>query len=196
MSRPSSARDVALVAVYAGVIAALGIVPAISLPGFPVPITLQSLGVVLAGAVLGSRRGFASVVLFLALVALGLPLLAGGRGGLAVFATASVGFLLAWPFAAAVVGWLTERRGAPYQVRWGIPINIAGGIVLMYVGGWAGMVAVGGLTLPAAVAATAIFVPGDLLKMIAAAFIARAVHTAQPQLLPARSLGPVLDPAG
>lgn len=195
MSRPSSARDIALISVYAGVIAALGVVPAVALPRFPVPITLQSLGVVLAGAILGARRGLASVVLFLALVAIGLPLLAGGRGGLGVFATASAGFLVAWPFCAAVVGWLTERRGAPYRVRWGIPVNIAGGMVLMYVGGWAGMVAVAGLALPAAIAATAIFIPGDLLKMIAAAFIARAVHTAQPQLLPARSIQPALDPA-
>lgn len=65
----------------------------------------------------------------------------------------------------------------------------------MYVGGWAGTIAVAGLTLPAAIAATAIFIPGDLLKMIAAAYIARAVHTAQPQLLPARSIQPTLDPA-
>jgi len=187
MSRRS--HDLALVAVFAGVIAALGLVPAVSVPGFPVPITLQSMGVVLAGAVLGARRGAASVLLFLALVAVGLPLLAGGRGGLGVFATASVGFLLVWPFVAALVGWLTERRGAPYQVRWGIPINLVGGMGLMYIGGWLGMVTVGGLSLPAAITATAIFLPGDAIKMVVAAFVAAAVHRALPDLLP------VSDPA-
>ena len=111
-SRPSSlARDAALIAVFAGFVAALGVVPAFHPPGFSVPITAQSLGVMLAGAILGGRRGFAALVLFLALVAIGLPLLAGGRGGLGVFASPSVGFLLAWPVAAFVVGWLIERGG-------------------------------------------------------------------------------------
>ncbi|MFZ5848187.1 MAG: biotin transporter BioY, partial [Actinomycetota bacterium] len=68
----------ALVAVFAGFIAALGIVPAFTPPGFSVPITAQSLGVILAGAILGGRKGFAAVALLLVLVALGLPLLAGG----------------------------------------------------------------------------------------------------------------------
>ena len=87
-SRPSSpARDAALIAVFAGFVAALGVVPAFQPPGFSVPITAQSLGVMLAGAILGGRRGFAALALFLALVAIGLPLLAGGRGGLGVFAT-------------------------------------------------------------------------------------------------------------
>ena len=51
--------------------------------GNPVPITLQTMGVMLAGSVLGARRGALAVLTFLALVAAGLPLLAGGRGGLA-----------------------------------------------------------------------------------------------------------------
>jgi biotin transport system substrate-specific component len=185
-------HDLALVAVFAGVIAALGLVPAVAVPGFPVPITLQSMGVVLAGAVLGARRGFASVVLFLALVAVGLPLLAGGRGGLGVFATASAGFLLVWPFVALLVGRLTELRGAPYQLRWGIPINLVGGMGLMYIGGWLGMVTIGGLALPAAITATAIFIPGDAVKMVVAALVAAAVHRALPDLLPARD--PAHDP--
>ena len=109
-SRPSSpARDAALIAVFAGFVAALGVVPAFQPPGFSVPITAQSLGVMLAGAILGARRGFAALALFLVLVAVGLPLLAGGRGGLGVFFTPSVGFLLAWPLTAYVIGWLTER---------------------------------------------------------------------------------------
>src|SRR4051794_41975632 len=66
----------------------------------------------LAGAVLGARRGFLAVLLLLVLVAVGLPLLAGGRGGLGVFATPSVGFLLGWPVAALVIGWPSERGGA------------------------------------------------------------------------------------
>ncbi len=179
------ARDLALVAVFAGVIAALGLVPAVFVPGFPAPITLQSMGVVLAGAVLGARRGFLSVVLFLALVAIGLPLLSGGRGGFAVFTTPYAGFLWAFPFAALVVGWLTERRGAPYQVRWGIPFNLVGSLVL-YLGGWLSLMTLGGNAPVAALALLVIYIPGDLVKMVVAALVARGVHAALPDLLPSR----------
>ena len=82
----STSRDLALIATFTGVVAALGLVPLFTPPGFPVPITAQSLGVMLAGAILGARRGFCSLLLFLVLVAVGLPLLAGRRGGLGVFA--------------------------------------------------------------------------------------------------------------
>ena len=153
----------AQVAIFAGVIAALGLVPALQLPAMPVPVTLQSLGVMLAGSILGARKGAASVVLFLALVAIGLPLLAGGRGGLGVFATPSVGFLIGWPIAAFVIGWLTERRGLPYSIGWGVAFNVLGGIVVMYVFGLGGMLLVGGLSLGAATVALLPFIPGDLV---------------------------------
>lgn len=182
----SPARNMALVAVFAGFIAALGIVPAFTPPGFSVPITAQSLGVMLAGAILGGRKGFAAVALLLVLVALGLPLLAGGRGGLGQFVTPSAGFLFTWPVAAFVTGWLTERGGTPYRLSWGVVANFLGGIVVLYAGGIAGMAAIGGLSVPTAAVATWIYVPGDLVKVVLAALIARGVHTAYPGLIAAR----------
>ena len=186
-SRPSSpARDAALIAVFAGFVAALGVVPAFQPPGFSVPITAQSLGVMLAGAILGARRGFAALALFLVLVAVGLPLLAGGRGGLGVFFTPSVGFLLAWPLTAYVIGWLTERGGSTYRLPWGIVANIVGGIVVLYAAGIAGIAAVAGISVWAATVSTWIFIPGDLVKAVLAAVIARGVHAAYPGLISAR----------
>ena len=182
----SPARNAALVAVFAGFIAALGIIPAFQPPGFSAPITAQSLGVILAGAVLGGRRGFAAVAVLLVLVAVGLPLLAGGRGGLGVFVTPSAGFLFVWPVAAYVVGWLTERGGTPYRLSWGIVANVVGGIVVMYIGGIAGIAAIGGLSVWAATVATWIYVPGDLVKVVVAAVVARGVHAAYPGLIRAR----------
>jgi biotin transport system substrate-specific component len=179
----SPARNAALIAVFAGFVAALGLVPAFQPPGFSVPITAQSMGVMLAGAILGARRGFGTLALFLVLVAVGLPLLAGGRGGLGVFFTPSVGFLLFWPVAAFVVGWLTERRGAPYRLAWGLVANVVGGIVVLYVGGIVGIAAVTGISLWAATVSTWIFIPGDLVKAVLAALIARGVHAAYPGLL-------------
>lgn len=183
-ARPrSTSRDLALVAVFAGLVAALGLVPAFVPPGFAVPITAQSLGVMLAGAVLGPRRGGLAVVLFLVLVAAGLPLLAGGRGGLGVFATASVGFLLAWPVGAAVVGWLSARVGPPYSVAWGVVANAVGGIGVVYAGGILGMMAVLDLSVEAALVANWVYLPGDAVKVVVAALVARGVHAAYPGLL-------------
>jgi biotin transport system substrate-specific component len=188
MARPSSSRDLALVCTFTGVVAALGLVPAFVPPGFTVPITAQSLGVMLAGAVLGARRGFLSVALLLLLVAVGLPLLAGGRGGLGVFATPSVGFLVGWPLAALVVGWLTQRGGATYRLVWGVVANLAGGIVVLYACGIAGIALVAGLSVQAAAASTWIFLPGDLVKAVLAALVARGVHAAYPGLLGRRTV--------
>lgn len=182
----SSSRDLALIAIFAGIVAALGIVPAFTPPGFAVPITAQSLGVMLAGSVLGARRGGLALVLFLVLVATGLPLLAGGRGGLGVFAGPSAGFLLAWPVAAYVIGWLSERSGPTYKLHWGIVANLVGGIGVVYAGGIIGMAAVLGLSLPAAAVATWIYVPGDAVKVVIAALVARGVHAAYPGLLSRR----------
>lgn len=182
-ARRSTSRDLALIATFTGVVAALGLVPAFLPPGFSVPITAQSLGVMLAGGVIGARRGFWSLVLLLVLVAVGVPLLAGGRGGLAVFEGPSVGFLLAYPVAALVVGWLTERGGPTYRLAWGVVANVVGGIVVLYAAGILGIAAVTGLSVQAALVSTWVFLPGDLVKAVVGAVVARGVHTAYPGLL-------------
>jgi len=137
----------------------------------------------LAGAVLGARRGFLSLLLLLVLVAVGLPLLAGGRGGLGVFAGPSAGFLIGWPVAAFVVGWLTERGGSTYKLAWGLVANFVGGVVVLYAFGIAGMALVAGFSVQAAAVSTGIFLPGDLVKVVVAALVARGVHAAYPGLL-------------
>ena len=131
-STSARARDLAVVATFAGFIAALGLVPAFAPFGFPVPITLQSFGIMLTGAVLGARRGASAVLLFLGLVALGLPLLSGGRGGLGVFAGPSAGYLVGFPIAAFVTGWLIDRKGAPFVLGYGLAAIVLGGIVVLY----------------------------------------------------------------
>ncbi len=181
-----SGRELALVAVFAGIVAALGLIPAISAFGLAVPITAQSLGVMLAGAILGPRRGGLALVVFLALVALGLPLLAGGRGGLGVFAGPSIGYLVGFPVAAFAVGALTYAIGAPYRLSWGLVANLAGGVVVLHVLGVIGMMLRADLNLSAATSAALLFVPGDVIKAVVCALVARGVHAAYPGLLPER----------
>jgi biotin transport system substrate-specific component len=179
-----SAAGLAMTATFVGVIAAMGLVPAFQVPGFSVPITIQSMGVMLAGAVLGRWRGAAAVTIFLILVALGLPLLSGGRGGLGVFFRPSVGFLLGFPVAAFVIGWLSERLNTPRSLLRGIVVNILGGIVVLYAFGTVGVALVSHISLGKALIANWIFIPGDLVKAVLAALIARGVHQALPGLLP------------
>ena len=104
--------DLAYIAVFAALIAALALVP--SIPIGPVPITLQTLGVLLAGLILGPWRGFAAVTLYLLVGLAGLPVFAGGTGGLGVFGKPSIGYLLSFPIAALVAGalsrWLVGRN--------------------------------------------------------------------------------------
>jgi len=177
------ARDLALVAIFAGIIAVLGLLPALYAFRAAVPITAQSMGVMLAGAVLGGRRGALAVVLFLSLVAVGLPLLASGRGGLGVFFGPSVGYLLGFAVAAFVTGWVTHRGGPSYHLVRGVVANILGGIAVLYVFGIAGTALVADLSLEAAALSALVFLPGDLVKAVLAAVVARGVHRSYPGLI-------------
>ncbi len=77
----STSRDLAQIAIFTALIAALGAPGTIKVGTTGVPITFQTLGVMLAGAILGARKGFLAVMTFEVLTFAGLPLLAGSRGG-------------------------------------------------------------------------------------------------------------------
>jgi len=106
----ADARVLAALQIVAGslLVAALAQI-AIPLPWTPVPITGQTLGVLLAGAALGAKRGGAALLLYLAEGAAGLPFFAGGAGGPHVFLGPTGGYLVGFPVAAVAVGALAER---------------------------------------------------------------------------------------
>lgn len=171
-------RNLTLVALFAALIAGLGLIPKFTL-AFGVPITAQTLGVMLCGTVLGARRGALAVLLFVALVALGLPLLAGGRGGLGVFASPTVGFLVGWPFAAFVTGLIVERwRGRLALVA--SVASVVGGIVVLYAFGIVGMSITLDKTLAEAALLVTAFIPGDAIKAVLAGLITSALARARP----------------
>lgn len=179
-------RHVTLIALFAALIAALGLVPKFTLAA-GVPITAQTLGVMLCGTVLGAKRGGLAVLLFLALVALGLPLLAGGRGGLGVFASPSFGFLIGWPIAAFVTGLVMERTGA-WSVAWAAGIaSVIGGILVLYVFGIAGLMVMLDKNMLQATGLVAAFVPGDLIKALVAGVITGGLARARPASLLSRA---------
>ena len=175
-------RDAAHIALFAAMIAALGLVPQITL-AFGVPITAQTLGVMLAGAVLGARRGAMAAGVFILLVALGLPLLAGGRGGLGVFASPTAGFALGFPVAAFATGLFVERvRLRPAGLAAGLGA-VFGGIAVLYLMGAAGLAFVSGKPLGQAFALVAVFIPGDLLKAAICGMLVQAIARVRPQSL-------------
>lgn len=182
----SPAADLATVVVFAAFIAVLGIFPGLYVGGSGVPIVLQNIGPLLAGAVLGARRGTAAVLLLLALTALGLPLLSGGRGGIAPFVGPSGGFLLGWILSALVAGLIVGMIGArvgPPRMPVLLLATLAGLLADYAVGiPWLGVYTG---DLGAAALSSLVFVPGDAAKVVIAALVAAAVHRALPDRLAA-----------
>lgn len=175
-------KSIVYIALFAALTAALALFPPISFAGVALPpITAQSLGVMLAGAIAGSRRGGLALLLFIALVAIGLPLLSGGRGGFGVFFGASGGFLLAWPISAFVIGWFLERRKDASVFKTFLIIAY-GGIIVMYTIGVPWMAIVAKLPLSKAIMIMAAYVPGDLVKVVLATIIVRGIRRAYPTL--------------
>ncbi|WP_091234168.1 biotin transporter BioY [Microbacterium sp. 3J1] len=169
-------RDLARIAVFAALIVVLGMVT-LPLPG-GVPITAQTLGVMLAGAVLDPRRAPLAVLLVLVLAALGLPVLAGGRGGLGVFVGPTAGYLLGWVIGAVLIGLLV--RG--HRISWWRTAlaTVVGGILVVYLFGIPVQALVLGLDLQTAAASSLVFLPGDLLKAAAATALVLALRRAYP----------------
>lgn len=169
-------RDLVRIALFAALIAVLGLVPKFDLPlAAGVPITVQTLGVMLAGLLLGPRNGALSVLLFLFVVALGAPVLSGGRGGLGVFFGPTVGFLIGWVFGALVVGLVYQQLAKRMPASRFAAALLAcwlGGIVVIYAFGIPGLAFVAGMETSKAFMASLFFLPGDVLKSLLAAWVA------------------------
>ena len=163
-------REMTQVALFAAIMGALGLIPPIFLSFTPVPITLQTLGILLAGGILGARLGAMSQIVFLLLVATGLPLLSGGRGGLGVFVSPSGGFLLAYPLAAFFIGYLLSRF-KKLSFRNIFTTNLVVSIVVLYTFGIPVQAYVMNIDLLLAAKMSLVYLPGDTLKAILASLI-------------------------
>lgn len=180
-SRPLGA-DLARIAVFAALIVVLGTV-VVPIPG-GVPITAQTLGVMLAGLVLGARRAPLAILVVLALAAAGLPVLAGGRGGLASFMGPTAGYMLGWVVGAIVIG-LIAHSGRFTWWRSAIAV-VVGGILVVYLFGIPVQALVMGLPIGPTALSSLAFLPGDLAKATVAVLLAVALRRAYPRAFPAR----------
>lgn len=179
-------RNLVLIALFTALIAALGLLPKITLAS-GVPITAQTLGIMLCGTVLGAKRGAIAVLLFVLLVALGLPLLAGGRGGLGVFFSPTAGFLIGFSIAAFVTGLIVERwrTGSVFVVA--TVAAVIGGIIVLYVFGIAGMALTLDKSVVEAAALALPFLPGDVIKAVVTGLLTSALMRARPDSVLSRA---------
>jgi biotin transport system substrate-specific component len=181
--------DLARIAVFAALIAALA-QASVHLFGNAVPVTGQTLGIMLAGLVLGAVRGGLAALVYVVLGAIGLPIFAGGTGGMGVISGPSGGFILAFPVAAFAIGLLVRRHMSGSVA---FTASVLGGIGLIYLAGVPWLAWRLGMGAEEAILAGAVaFLPGDLLKAGLATYIALGVHRAYPALRAERAAEPEL----
>jgi biotin transport system substrate-specific component len=151
----------------AGLIAASAVV-SIPLPFTPVPVTGSTFGVLLVGAGLGTSRGASAAMLYALAGIAGAPVFAGGAHGWAVITGASGGYIVAYPFAAALAGFLAERR---WDRRFSSAIGaVLTGNVVFYLFGLPWLAAVAGTNLEKTFELGLYpFVAGDMVKLYLAA---------------------------
>jgi len=137
------------------------------LPFTPVPVTLQTFTVLLAGAVLGRKLGISSQVLYVALGAAGLPIFANAQAGLPYFMGPTGGYLIGFALAAWTIGTILGGKKAGFlkilfAMFWGEVILFSLGVA------WLSVVLHIGLT-KAILLGLLPFIPGDIVKLLAAA---------------------------
>jgi biotin transport system substrate-specific component len=176
--------------VYSALFAALFIVFSmikISLGFNPIPFTLESFAVMLAGGLLGARYGFYSIFLVFILTAIGLPMLH-GQGGLSLILGKTGGFIWMFPVAALAIGWFSSRirgQGITAFVLMFIVMELFGSL-LLYAGGVPWLAYIAGISFSKAMAAAAYpFLLPDLVKALVASAIVLKLRKYVPPLVPA-----------
>jgi len=170
-----NAPDTLRMTIYASLFAALTAVGAfIAIPIGPVPIVLQNFFVFLSGLLLGSRWGLAGVSVYLLAGALGLPVFAGGTGGIGRLAGPTGGYLIGYLPAVFAIGWISERSG---NKRLYDLLAMVLGAMIVYGFGLCWLKLLTGMSWGKALFAGMLpFLPGDALKIAAALPVAKALR--------------------
>lgn len=181
--------DIALVAVFAALCAAFTLVPAINVPGFPVPITLQTVAIALCGLCLGPWRGALAVLLWECVGFAGVPVFTNYKATTEVLKGPTAGYLIGFVFSALLIGllgrWAVRRfAGSRWQLVTALFLLTIGVLLLVaHVCGIVGLMTNLKLPFDKALKADLLFIPGDVAKAVLSSFVALAVHKAFPGLL-------------
>lgn len=147
----------------------------VSVPMVPVPMTMQTLAVTLVGALYGWRLGGLTILVWLAQGALGLPVFAGGSGGFVRFFGPTAGYLLAFPIAGALTGWLVERGWNGSKLLLAFAAMLIGNVLCLVLGA-AWLAAMVGLPKAIAVG-VAPFLLGAALKSVLGAGVLKLIDS-------------------
>lgn len=179
-------QDIALIGVFAALMAVLNFAPPIPVGSLGVPITLGTLGAGMAGLILGPRRGCAAVALWVALGLLGIPVFSGFRGGLGVLAGPSAGYIVAFPLAAFLTGLVAIHIIRRTRSWWLLLFTVgafSAGLASYRLLGIPGIALSLDVSLTEAFTMDLIFWPGDAIKAALAATIAVLIHRTYPSIL-------------
>lgn len=184
-ARPSVAgTSIALIAVFAALLAAFSLIPGFMIG--PVPFSMTIIIVLLTPLLLGARQGFLAVALYIAAGVVGLPVFAGGASGIAVLAGPTGGYLVGYLLCALVAGTLAtlvlRQRSSGTVTLIGLTIVAVVELAFLHAAGVGGLMLNADMSFGAAVGVTMGFVPLDLVKAVLAAIIAVAVFRAFPRI--------------
>ncbi|SET59952.1 biotin transport system substrate-specific component [Natronincola peptidivorans] len=173
MSKKITIKDLTYSSLFAALIIVLGFV-SIPLPFSPVPVTGQTLAIMLAGCILTKRQAIFSVLTFLFLGIIGLPVFAGGIGGIGVVFGPRGGYLIGFLVGVMVIS-LLKGKGTKLSLL--ALANVVGGIIVVYAIGVIWLSVVAGIGLNEAIVAGALpFIPGDIAKVVVATPLALVIN--------------------
>ena len=176
MSMKIQTKDLTLTAVSAAMICVAG---PLSVPVGPVPISLATFAVYLAGAVLGPKRGTAAAALYLLIGIAGVPVFSGFSGGFQKLAGVTGGYLAGYLPCALLSGLGAEMKTESRAGRWLLPAMMAAGTLVLYAVGTAWFMIQTGNAFGAALSLCVLpFLPGDAAKIAAASLLAGPIRKA------------------
>jgi biotin transport system substrate-specific component len=172
-NKSNKTREMILISLFAALTAISGYV-FIPLPLSPVPVTAQTLVVMLTGNILRPNSSLACMIIYLLLGLIGLPVFAGGGSGIGVLLGPSGGYLLSWPLAALLISYLSSKIKPSFLTIF--LINLLGMIIIYGIGVFQ-LSLITKISLPSAVMAGAIvFIPADLIKAALASTLGMTIN--------------------
>ncbi|MFW5991595.1 MAG: biotin transporter BioY [Halanaerobiaceae bacterium] len=167
-----SVRDLTQIGLFAALTGVLAFI-SVPLPFSPVPVSGQTLGVMLAGVLLGSRKGALSQVVYVILGSIGLPIFSGGTSGIGVLFGPTGGYIWGFIIGAYIIGKIIEIKEEP-GIIWKAAALITGGILVIYLTGVLQLMLAAKMSLAKAITAGVLpFIPGGIFKIIVTLLISQ-----------------------
>ncbi len=169
-------KDMTIIAVMAALICVAG---PLSIAVGPIPLSLASFAVYLAGAVLGAKRGPLAVAIYLLIGMVGVPVFSGFSGGIQKLAGVTGGYLIGYLPCAWLTGLAVKPGQTEAQPKWKLPAMMVAGTAVLYIVGTAWFMIQTGNSLAASMGMCVVpFLPGDAIKIVAASLLAWPIRKA------------------